>query len=1383
MEDQLRRRIRELEATADASCASVSISSCCVDLEPSLQDGRQFDFEATIRMPDGGYTKAKSLTDTGASAAGFINSVFVRRNKIPMVKLSKPINLRLADDKLAPQITHMAQVNFRLGNHTDELWCLVTTLGKFDLILGMPWLEQHEPRVRFKERSLTFNSDHCMSYCLQHQKSVTVYSISRPHAPKSADALRRNQHDISEVSAYSFVKLAEKTDNQVIAMWPEHFEHLNQPKEDMVMRTSAFTTDVAAIAADDYDKFFSKMNKLPVTRSELERLVPKDYHAFLDVWNPIEANKLPPHRLVDHRIDLQEGSTPVAKKAYGLSRDQAAVVKGYIDEMLGKQYIRPSTSPYAAPVLIVKKPDGGLRVCVDYRALNALTIKNRNAPPLIRETLSRLCSAKIYSKFDIIAAFNEIRIKEGDEHKTAFLTRYGLFEYVVMPFGLCNAPGTFQAFINETLREHLDVFCTAYVDDILIYSNSHAEHTLHVKKILQALQKAGLYLDIKKCEFHVTQVKYLGLIITTDGLRMDPKKVETVQQWQTPRCIKDVQSFLGFANFYRRFVAGYSRIAAPLTALTRGNQKEFAFPWTEGSAEQQAFQTLKLAFTTAPILAHFDPDREAWLETDASDYVVAAVLSQKDTQGILRPVAFMSKKMSPQECNYEIYDKELLAIIRAFEEWHPELAGTPVEDPIRVITDHKNLEYFMTTKQLNRRQARWAEFLSEFNFRITYRPGRLGTKPDSLTRRPGDLPEEHGDARHQFQHQTIIRDYNLSRGMRPALQLAAILLDELEYKVSHLAALIYDLSEGGSGGEEPIEESSSDTPEGRPPEEELIEESSDGPPTTGPDIMQRVRAAYENDDIVQRIIQAKQAGERKIPFDITQKEHIKLELGECTIHEDLLYVGERLYVPQTEDQTLRTEVLKEIHESPPGGHAGRTSTYDRLSRYYYWPRMTDSVSRYVKSCHVCKRSKSYREGKQGLLKPLPIPERYWTDISVDFITPLPYCTRYGRKYQHIMVVVDRLSKKKKFIPLDSLEVEAVVQAFVEWIWREEGYPKTVVSDRGTQFTSHFWRRLCTRIGTKPKMSTSFHPETDGQTESANAALKQYLRAYVNYDQDNWVDFLPIAEFEANSDRNDSSGLAPFLATKGYLPRSGLEPPTPWDKEATAPARTELRAADGFIEKIEGIRTHLREQLKWAQALQAEQANRNRHAAPELKEGDMVMLDARNIKTTRPAKSLDHKNLGPFKVIRAINNMAYELDLPESMKGLFPVFHPWLLHLDNSDPLPGQVEPPPPPITVDAETETGEYYAEEILDSKMDKRRKDPLTGKKGCLMYKIRYSGYDSYNTTPEWQVWSDAAGSPDLVADFHHKHGDEKPGPHESFKAPEDWTPLLSMLISSTED
>ena len=310
-----------------------------------------------------------------------------------------------------------------------------------------------------------------------------------------------------------------------------------------------------------------------------------------------------------------------------------------------------------------------------------------------------------------------------------------------MLFSLSRALATFQRFINDTLREYLDVFCTAYLDDILIYSRTRGEHEKHLRLVLTALRKARLYAKIQKCEFFKEETTFLGVIVRREGIRIDLQKVETIQEQKTPSCLTNVQAFIRFSNFYYQFIQDFSKIIAPLVALTRKSIK-----FVQNSNCQKAFDRLKTAFTEAPILAPFDWEREIILETDASDYVSAGVLSQYGDDGILRPVAFFSKKHSTTECNYEIYDKELLAIVRCFEEWRPELEGTA--SPIKVITDHRNLEYFTTTKLLNRRQARWSEFLSRFNFRITYRPSKLGAKPNALTRRLEDLPKE-GDKRLQ----------------------------------------------------------------------------------------------------------------------------------------------------------------------------------------------------------------------------------------------------------------------------------------------------------------------------------------------------------------------------------------------------------------------------------------------------------------------------------------------------------------------------------------------------------------------------------------------------------------------------------------------------------
>jgi hypothetical protein len=312
-----------------------------------------------------------------------------------------------------------------------------------------------------------------------------------------------------------------------------------------------------------------------------------------------------------------------------------------------------------------------------------------------------LLKAKWFTKLDIRGAYNLICIAEGEAWKTAFRTYYGLFESLVMPFGLTNTPATFQNYINDILAPYLDRFCTAYLDDTLIYSDNFEEHQQHVRLVLNAFTKAGVHLKPEKCEFHQQEVKYLGLIISMEGIKMDPEKIRAVEDWEPPSNLNDICVFLGFANFYRCFIHNYTCIVQPLTFLTC---KGVPFAWS--MEQQMAFDTLKATFTSAPVLAHFDPDQDVIVETDASDYVSTGVLSQYDDDNVLHPVAYFSKEHSPTECNYEIYDKELIAIVQAFKEWRPELQSGI--NPIYVLSDHKNLEYFTTTTLLNRCQARWS---------------------------------------------------------------------------------------------------------------------------------------------------------------------------------------------------------------------------------------------------------------------------------------------------------------------------------------------------------------------------------------------------------------------------------------------------------------------------------------------------------------------------------------------------------------------------------------------------------------------------------------------------------------------------------------------------
>ncbi|UTT91928.1 hypothetical protein NDA17_000364 [Ustilago hordei] len=416
----------------------------------------------------------------------------------------------------------------------------------------------------------------------------------------------------------------------------------------------------------------------------------------------------------DLHLELIEGGKPPQGPLYLKGPKEMSELRRYLDENLEKGFIRPSKSPAQSPVLFVPKKDGGLRLCVDYRGLNEITVKNRAPLPLIEEQLFLLRKARIYTKLDLRAAYNLIRIAKGDEWKTAFGTQLGLYEYLVMPFGLANAPAHFQSFINDIFRDIIGVYVVVYLDDFLIFSDTEEVHVKHVTEVLTHLRSNRLFAKLSKCEFHTKTVEFLGYIIKPTGIEMDPEKVRTVKEWPMPESIHDIQRFLGFANFYRRFIAHFARIAKPLTALVKPIEqfKKFELP----EEAQQAFHKLIQAFTSAGVLQHFDYHLPTRLETDASDFAIAGVLKQEH-EGRWHPVAFSSRKMSSAEKNYEIHDKELLAVVACLTQWRHMLAGLP--NQLVILTDHEALKYFKSQR------------------RIT---GDKGGEPDALTRRTDMQP-------------------------------------------------------------------------------------------------------------------------------------------------------------------------------------------------------------------------------------------------------------------------------------------------------------------------------------------------------------------------------------------------------------------------------------------------------------------------------------------------------------------------------------------------------------------------------------------------------------------------------------------------------------------
>jgi len=626
--------------------------------------------------------KTYSLLDCGANGNRFLDVRVARAARIHLrqewQRLKNPIPVKGFDGKPATPITEYIALTLNIdGRNFRKVPFLITTLGSHDIILGRIWFAENDVLIDCKRRNLVWPEETPAGKTWNRVISTSMKNLEpKPNAIYQADADRRDR--LVEKDPWRPQKILCRS-----STWTADQEKKYQRMEELLRgegnskserdtgtrrakpeprsRDEKLSSiDICGISGEAFqlnlkreeNQFFTtsfyEIDRLIEERTDeevptnaddnprdgetelqwLKRLLPQIYSDDAETFSKEASNELPPHRKIDHKITLENpnGATELGySPLYHQSTKELREVKRYLTDNLSKGFIEASQAPFASPILFVKKKDGSLRFCIDFRKLNKLTRKDRYPIPLIDETLARLAEAKIYTKLDIRQAFHRIRMDPESEELTTFRTRFGAYKCKVLPFGLTNGPATYQRYMNEVLFDYLDDFCTAYLDDILIYSQNEEEHIEHVKKVLARLRSAGLQVDIKKSEFHVTETKYLGFVITTEGIATDPEKIDVVQSWKAPETEKGVRSFLGFCNFYRRFIHNYSRIARPLVELTRKDQP---FVWTE--KYQSAYEELKTAMLTTPILQYYHEDYETMVETDASNGVVEAVISQQN---------------------------------------------------------------------------------------------------------------------------------------------------------------------------------------------------------------------------------------------------------------------------------------------------------------------------------------------------------------------------------------------------------------------------------------------------------------------------------------------------------------------------------------------------------------------------------------------------------------------------------------------------------------------------------------------------------------------------------------------------------------------------------
>uniref|UniRef100_A0A9J7YG95 Gypsy retrotransposon integrase-like protein 1 n=1 Tax=Cyprinus carpio carpio TaxID=630221 RepID=A0A9J7YG95_CYPCA len=939
--------------------------------------------------------------------------------------------------------------------------------------------------------------------------------------------------------------------------------------------------------------------------------------------------------LISHDIPLVD-HTPIRQRHRRIPPSEYEVVKAHINQLLEAQIIRESSSPYASPIVLVRKKDGSLRLCVDYRRLNASTRKDAFPLPRIEETLDSLTGAQWFSTMDLTSGYNQVPVTEGDRYKTAFCTPFGLFEWNRMPFGLCNAPSTFQRLMQRLFGDQQGESLLLYLDDI-VFSASVDQHLSRMEVVLNRLQREGLKAKLGKCSFFQRKVKYLGHVVSSEGVATDPSKVEAVTQWRCPTTAGEVRSFLGFASYYRRFVEGFAKVAAPLHGLVarltnpkrrRCSEQDFADAWSIQC--QQSFEELKQRLSVAPVLAYADFSLPFVLEVDASYGGLGAVLSQEQG-GKVRPIAYASRGLRPTERrmdNYSSMKLEFLALKWAMtEKFREYLLG----HKCLVFTDNNPLSHVLTAK-LGATEQRWAAQLAAFDFEIRYRSGRCNRNADALSRQnpltrediqslvPGQaIPERiaqlaHGGPVAQVSQVTVFPGppfVDMCSGQRADLHIAELL------RFWRRQAL--------------------PTPEER--------KQLPKPVVT---MLRQWDRLVEWDGVMYRMVRRPDGGEETL----------------------------QVLLPMA----MKEEVLTQLHQQH--GHQGVERMTQLVRQRCYWPDMSSEIARWCQQCERCQHAKGLPSTHSSFMGHL-MASRPNEVLAIDFTVLEP--SQSG--IENVMVMTDVFSKYTWGVATRDQRAETVAQVLVsEWFCRL-GVPSRIHSDQGRNFEATLIQQLCRFYGVEKSRTTPYHPAGNGQCERFNRTLHDLLRSLPDSQKGDWPLCLPQVLFSYNSTPHQSTGESPHFLMFGQEPRLPVDflLGRVQEPEAGCVQRWVLEHQNRLKVAFEGVREQLRT------AADRRKARHDGQVREEpLREGQLVLLRAFNVRGRHKIHDLWGQLV--YQIVRA-GEQVYSI-VPVDNLGKVRQVHrsaikPWVGKSPLVDPLKCSMLEPIAPT--EEEEETGDWF--------------------------------------------------------------------------------------------
>ena len=1280
-------------------------------------------------------------------------------------------------------------VTLRIGKYTEVSHVyLLPIKGQFDVVLGKPWHNLREPQFVYATNEMTIDktfyfkdgTQSTKKYVLGPDESTNALPIpyefgamfsmghrmlnaTREKQLQQCGDLNLLQNDDDEeyerpLEAEVFHKLCKSIPSMktagkfpcLMAVVRALGENIDLPMDiDLPERVAQFDPASYEYAAQtDLGLRGPDLRRQPANR--LEQYV---FDTYKDSFFPETLPKGMPQVKLSPLIRLKDGEDAApCKPAYKLTKEHAIELRKQIDYYLAQGWIRPSDSPYGAPILFIPKANGKLRMCIDYRALNKLTVKDKYPLPDIEQIMDLLSGATHFSKIDLAQGYHQCQLDDSDVPKTAFRSILGAYEWLVLGFGLTNAVPAFVRIINNVLKDYIGISAICFIDDILIYSKGDEfDHQAAVVKIMDTLTAAGLKGNWEKCQFLASEVPYCGINVSANGLFPMEDKVKAISEWKIPETVYNIRSFLGAVGYYRKFIANFAEIASPLNELTKAlpNRKKVVTTnvtltkfgrrvrtedirpeWTEECL--RSFNLLKKAMVSAPVLKLPDNTKPYEIFVDASQHAMGAVLMQRHSDG-MHPVSFYSKKFSTAESHYAVHEQELLGLFMSLKHWRHYL----IMNHVSIYTDHAPLTFLKTQPILSPRQYRWLTYFSDFDTEIIAVEGIKNVVADALSRYAfgTDFEKAIDKIRIKFLETVLTKpaevDYIykmqgfafLSIGNALSYQSATM------QSVSNTRSLFY--------GDEVVTTTES---------QRLL------------NFEKILRDSYVNDSIAQSVIKG-----TSVSYNYTlNKENI-------IIYNDR-GGNERIYIPKNasctprnvstkfpikgekvrEYSTLREELIADVHED---GHPGKGKTAELMTRYYYWPGMISNIQSFIRGCVKCQTNKGKHHAPYGLSQPLAVPSCRWSEVSMDFIMDLP---RTSSGYNAIFVVVDRFSKRAHFIPYKTTYgAMQTAEIFFREIYKLHGLPSRIISDRDSRFRSDFWQHLMSKFGTRLAMSTSFSPQSDGQTERTNRTLEDMLRCYTDNNHRTWDQFLCAAEFSYNNTLHTAHGYTPFFLDLGYNPmvaHSQVFADLVYGKKTLLPDSPYLPnvnyddAAHQFYEDWNENIVFAKCRLN--EAAEHMQQNMDARRTPMVfKVRQWVWLDTKHISLPNASGKLtdrttfDKRRMGPYEILEVLSNgRAYKLDLMGSrafhnvqpIRRLEPVLSSTVF------PEAHEIKPPLPVPTEDADDP--EYEIEKIVQMKVQKGRK----------LYKVRYLGYSEKHD--QWKSLSQLRNCMEFVHEYNSR-------------------------------